>query len=305
MDNLKLIEDLKQDIPQTVAVIGYGSGIYKQTGYKQGEIPDKDVIIVVDDFKQFLLDDYDMNNHHFASEITKKNIERKKCDSFYSNIGCLKFNHNNVHFKALIVSRKALEQDLKTWKFFGMAGRLTKPILYQNLPTNLKESIKNNRRSILITALLFNTDDILKPIDLYNTISNLTYLYDFRTILPGEKKSKASDIVNGAFDFFDMIYGHTDIALNEANLIYNSHPVELIEQLPLDIKLYIFKHFGNFYSSDINKEKLIKISKIIKYYFRKTNFINSAKLAMSSSSTLGFSETVKHGLGKVKRHFVN
>ena len=59
MDNLEIIENLKQDMPDTVAVIGYGSGIYRQTGYTQDEKPDKDVIIVVDDFKDFLIVDFE------------------------------------------------------------------------------------------------------------------------------------------------------------------------------------------------------------------------------------------------------
>ena len=69
MDNLEIIEDLKEDLPETVAVIGYGSGIYKQTGYDVSERPDKDVIVVVDDFKQFLISDYEQNAHHFSRNL--------------------------------------------------------------------------------------------------------------------------------------------------------------------------------------------------------------------------------------------
>ena len=305
MNNLEIIENLKEDLPETVAVIGYGSGIYKQTGYDALEKPDKDVIVVVDDFKQFLISDYEQNAHHFSKGFDKSKLLRKKeSDNFYSNIGCLKFNHNNIHFKAMVVSRKALEQDLKTWKFFGMAGRLTKPILYQNIPEELEKAIQRNRENILITALLFNDKDVLTPTELYNTISNLTYLYDFRTILPGEKKSKATDIVSGAYDFFDTTYGQSKLITSSSQYIVNPHPIEFIGQLPDNIRIYLMNYLKDYNLDNMSKEELEKISHIIKKYFRKTNFINSIRLAISSSSTLGREETIKHGLSKVKRHFL-
>ena len=297
MDNLEIIEKLKNDLPQVLAVIGYGSGIYKQTGYNQNEKPDKDVIIVTEDFKDFLIEDYEKNPHHFSDDFDKHIlIKKKEKDKFYSNVGCLKFYHNNIHFKAMIISKKALEEDLKTWKYFGMSGRLTKPILYGNISQDLDKAIQNNRNNILITALLLNKQNTLTPNELYNTISKITYMYDFRTILPGEKKSKAKDIVNGAYNFFEQTYGTSLLIQRKSNIIYNNHPIEYIDKLPDNLKKYIYDNLKN-------KEDLEKLSKIIENYFRKTNFPNSIRLALSSTATLGKKETIKHGLSKVKRHF--
>lgn len=297
MDNLEIIEKLKNDLPQVLAVIGYGSGIYKQTGYNQNEKPDKDVIIVTEDFKDFLIEDYEKNPHHFSDDFDKHIlIKKKEKDKFYSNVGCLKFYHNNIHFKAMIISKKALEEDLKTWKYFGMSGRLTKPILYGNISQELDKAIQNNRNNILITALLLNKQNTLTPNELYNTISKITYMYDFRTILPGEKKSKAKDIVNGAYNFFEQTYGTSLLIQRRSNIIYNNHPIEYIDKLPDNLKKYIYDNLKN-------KEDLEKLSKIIENYFRKTNFPNSIRLALSSTATLGKKETIKHGLSKVKRHF--
>ena len=298
MDNLEIIEKLKGELPPTIAVIGYGSGIYKQTGYTNSEKPDKDVIIIVDDFKDFLISDHDKNPNHFSEDFDKRILLRKKeKDKFYSNVGCLKFYQDGIHFKAMVISKKSLEEDLNTWKYFGMAGRLTKPILYKNIPEDLEIEIKQNRRNILITALLLNHKDIISQSELYNTISKLTYMYDFRTILPGEKKSKSSDIVNGAFNFFEQTYNQSDVVTLENGILINPHPVELIDELPNNLKNYLNKH--------LNKEdyQLDEVSKIINNYFRKTNLPNSVRLALSSATTLGKKETIKHGLSKVKRHF--
>ena len=297
MDNLEIIEKLKNDLPQVLAVIGYGSGIYKQTGYNQNEKPDKDVIIVTEDFKDFLIEDYEKNPHHFSDDFDKHIlIKKKEKDKFYSNVGCLKFYHNNIHFKAMIISKKALEEDLKTWKYFGMSGRLTKPILYGNISQELDKAIQNNRNNILITALLLNKQNTLTPNELYNTISKITYMYDFRTILPGEKKSKAKDIVNGAYNFFEQTYGTSLLIQRKSNIIYNNHPIEYIDKLPDNLKKYIYDNLKN-------KEDLEKLSKIIENYFIKTNSPNSIQLALISTATLGKKETIKHGLSKVKRHF--
>lgn len=299
MDNLEIIESLKNELPKTEAVIGYGSGIYKQTGYNSEEKPDKDVIIIAEDFKDFLIEDYEQNPHHFSTDFDKRILLKKKeKEKFYSNIGCLKFYHDNIHFKAMIISKKALFEDLKTWKYFGMAGRLTKPILYQNIKEDLEIAIKQNRENILITALLLNPNRNITKKEIYNTISKITYMYDFRTILPGEKKSKSKDIVNGALDFFEKTYGQNNMI--KENIGINPHPVEQIDKLPENLKTYIT---ANLKSDDISEEDLKQLSKIINNYFRKTNLPNSIRLALSSSNTLGKKETIKYGLSKVKRHF--
>lgn len=303
MENLEIIQQLKQTLPQTYAIIGYGSGIYKQTGYDPNEIPDKDVIIITEDFKDFLIEDYEKNPHHFSEDFDKRNLsKRKEKEKFYRNIGCLKFYHDGIRFKAMIISKDALNQDLNTWKYFGMAGRLTKPIIYQNIPLELEEAIKRNRQSILITALLLNPSEVISPVQLYNTISKITYMYDFRTLVPGEKKTKPSDIVNGAYDFFEQIYGQNELIENNG-IINNPHPIELIETLPTNLQEYLIKHLNNTNLNEVDKKTLKTISKIINNYFRKTNLPNSINLALSSSTTLGPKETVKHGISKIKRHF--
>lgn len=302
MDNLNIIESLKTSLPDTIAIIGYGSGIYKQTSYTKDEKPDKDVIIITDNFKDFLIANYEKNPQHFSEDFDKTILSNKKNkNKFYNNIGCLKFYHEGIRFKAMIISKAALDEDLKTWKYFGMAGRLTKPILYQNIPDYLEKAINKNRESILITALLLQNGDFLSTKELYNTISKLTYMYDFRTILPGEKKSKSSDIVNGAFEFFESTYGQSNIITVHDDIIRNPHPIKLINTLPDNLKIYIMKHFDT--DRPISNKNLQKLSQIINNYFRKTNFPNSIRLAISSSTTLGKKETIKHGLTKVKRHF--
>ena len=297
MTNIETINSLKQSMPKSIAAIGYGSGIFKQTGYQENEKPDKDVILVVDDFKQFLIEDYEMNPEHFSKDFNK-NILYKKNEktNFYNNLGCLKLNHNGIHFKVMVVSKSALEYDLKTWKYFGMAGRLSKPILYQDMPANLEKAIIKNRENMLITSLLLNSEDKLNKIKLYETISKITYLYDFRTIFHAEKKTKSSDIVGGSLQFFENEYGENPIARINDDIVYNTHPIELIDSLPSNLKNTIYSEF--------NKKNVMtyeELSQIIENYFKKTNFTNSIRFALSSGAILGVKGSAQHVLQKFKK----
>ena len=297
MTNIETINSLKQSMPKSIAAIGYGSGIFKQTGYQENEKPDKDVILVVDDFKQFLIEDYEMNPEHFSKDFNK-NILYKKNEktNFYNNLGCLKLNHNGIHFKVMVVSKSALEYDLKTWKYFGMAGRLSKPILYQDIPADLEKAIIKNRENMLITSLLLNSEDKLNKIKLYETISKITYLYDFRTIFHAEKKTKSSDIVGGSLQFFENEYGENPIVKINDDIVYNTHPIELIDSLPSNLKNTIYSEF--------NKKPVMsyeELSQIIENYFKKTNFTNSIRFALSSGAILGVKGSAQHVLQKFKK----
>lgn len=304
MDNLELIKDLQNAMPESIAAIGYGSGVFKQIGYDKNEKPDKDIILVVEDFKQFLIDDYKMNPNHFSDDFNPNILYMKKeKNKFYNNLGCLKFYKDNIRFKLMIISKEALDFDLRTWKHFGMAGRLTKPILYDNIPEELETSIKKNRQNALITTLLYLKDRNITPNRFYKTLAKLTYMNDFRTILPGEKKTKSSDIVDGAFEEFHKIYKENEIINLEHEIAINNLPIEYINELPTNLKQAIYNGLKINHAYQITKNDAEKISNIIEKYIKDTNFINSIYLALSSSATLGAKESVRHGIAKVKKHF--
>lgn len=295
MNNLELIKDVKDSMPESIGAIGYGSGVFKQTGYSKDEVPDKDIILIVDNFRNFLLEDLEKNPSHFSDDFDRKVLEKiKDKTNYYNNLGCLKFYKDNIHYKVMIISKEALEFDLNTWKYFGMAGRLTKPILYDNLPNDLENLIKKNRTNAIITALLYDSKTFIDKKDFYQNVAKLTYMYDFRTVLPGEKKTKALDIVNGSLKFYDDYYLNNDIFIVRKDTIVNPHPIELIDELPENLKNYIIKHLKN--ENDLNE-----VRKVIDSYLLRTNFNNSIRLAIASSSTLGAKETIKHGMQKFKK----
>ena len=291
MENIELIRYMQETLPETVAVIGYGSGIYKQENYGP-EKPDKDAIVVVTNFRKFLIKDYQQNPHHFAKDFDKHVLYKQKSNSYYKNIGCLKYSEDGQRIKLMVISENALYQDLDTWRYFGMACRLTKPILYQDVPTRLDNAIKLNRERIARLALLYNPKDVLTPTELYETISQMSYQYDFRTTLHAEKKTKSKDIVGGAKDFFDDVYLRIPNLNYENGQIINEHILPEIGQMPAAFEEFMSKK---------NLTTTEEISKAVDDFLKKTNRINSIRLAISSGTTLGIKSSVKHGMQKVKK----
>lgn len=302
MNNIEIIKDLKKDLPSTIATIGYGSGMYKQKGYNENDKPDKDIIVVVENLHRFLTEDYHLNPYHFGHGMTNKykNIKDKDTDFFYHQIGCLKFPKNGINYKLLIVEQKAIEEDIESWKYYGLAARLSKPIICDELPQDIEELINYNRKNTATVALLTNPDDLVYRRQLYNTISNLSYIGDLRMIAHFEKSTKSSDIVAGAEEFYNEIYGPLLGIENKDDMIENQHPISSIEELPTGLKEYITRHIDLKHIST-NKEDLIKLKDIINNYFFKTNLKNTPLLMYSCTRTLGISKSIKHALTKKKK----
>ncbi len=301
MNDLDIIEELKKDLPETIAGIGYGSGFYRQKGYSKDAKPDKDIIFVVDNLHKFLAEDYQMNPEHFSAGTGKKykQVKTKKASFFYHKLGCLKFQKDSYHFKLIIVEKEALLYDVLTWKKYGIAARLSKPIIYGHIPHDIENAILYDREAAIITALLSQPKDEITKTELYNAISGFSYMGDWRMITHSEKKTKAGDIVEGAFGEFENIYGTSPLLKTQNDIIQNNHPVELIDMLPEGIKNHLLKKF-DLMDFNYSQEELEKLSKAIEEYFIITNMVNTPLLMYSCYKTLGVKKTIGHALSKRK-----
>lgn len=307
MNNIELIEDLRENLPESVAGIGYGSGMFYQKGYSANEKPDKDVILVVNNLHRFLTEDYQMHPEHFPKNASKKygKIENKNVKWFNNKIGCLKFSHNAVNFKLLITEKDALLYDLLSWNHFSLAGRLSKPITYGNIPEEIEDALRINCDNILKAALLATPEAKIVPEELYKTIAKLSYNGDIRMVLNFEKQSKATDIVDGSFNYFEQIYGRNPILTYDGDKIVNPYSVDFFDDLPAS--------FVNDVISKLNNEDLDKLADddnlketlqmAINDTFYKKNLINSLFLLYSCERTLGPKQAISHAITKKLKSF--
>ena len=300
--NLKIMKELEESMPGVIASIGYGSGMYPQKGYTKKDNPEKDVIVIVDDLNRFICEDYKVNPHHISKSIYDKFSKKKnKPRWFYHKLGCLKFSQDGYRFKLLIVQKDALLYDIATWKHFGLSARLSKPILYGDIPSDIEQAIEYNRFSVLITALLSTPQHMLPLEELYKTISNLSYIGDLRMLLHFEKANKAANIVDGAYEEFDKIYGSNSLIIPFDDMIFNNHPINHINSLPANLRDYLLKKIDLYKFNKNDPEQLVKIKKLIIDYFTDVNIKNTPLVMYSCQRTLGIKAAAKHAIMKKVR----
>ena len=103
----------------------------------------KDVIITVDNFNEWLEANLKKNPEHYSLDKNGKPIfKRTRNKSYYDKIGCLKFSYNQDQIKMMIIEQDALKKDLDTWRYFGMAGRLTKPVILDEATPEIVKRIE-------------------------------------------------------------------------------------------------------------------------------------------------------------------
>ena len=76
-----------------------------------------------------------------------------------------------------VISIKDLAEDLRTWRWLYISGRLQKPVIIlseQNLGI-LDDLLKKNLKSAALTGLLFINSDHCTEEELYRSITKISY----------------------------------------------------------------------------------------------------------------------------------
>ena len=60
------IKEFVENRPEVIAAYGYGSGVFKQSGYNQNEQKQIDLIFVVDDLKKWHLANIEKNPNDYS-----------------------------------------------------------------------------------------------------------------------------------------------------------------------------------------------------------------------------------------------
>lgn len=204
---------VRHNFPQTGVslVFGYGSKVVEQGG-KQSASDLVDIIIAVDNPKEWHQENYSRNNHHYSFlRYLPNNVDQ--ITYIQENFGA-KIYYNpyvrisNLSIKYGIIKTDHLIEDLKYWNKLYVAGRLHKPVdfIINTCDKNecLRYAMKFNKESAIRAALL-QLPETFDTSLLYKTITGLSYHGDIRMIF-GEDKNKINNIVSKQMDRFDQLY---------------------------------------------------------------------------------------------------
>lgn len=296
MENIKKIEDFISKRPKIKAAYGYGSGVFKQTGYTEKDKPQIDLILVVDDLKKWHLNNIKKNPHDY-SFTGKLYYKYASINSLKGNTGITYLSNiqeNGSVYKYGTIEEKDLLKYLDTWESFYIPGRFQKRILPIIESKKIAEMNQKNRDSVLFTALLTLSDKKNQLIDIYTQICGLSYLGDTRMRF-AENPRKVLNIVEGSYDSFLEIYGTSNdyFTVNKKNQlkIDTTNLLSSIHKLPICLYQYLEKNIEEYNIEEVRKKIL--------EYFTQLNKLESSKQTIKGLWTNGLVRSIQYAFQKV------
>lgn len=227
--------------PETVAIIGYGSGINPQRG-QENRKPQIDLIVVVDDLKKWHALNIKKNpkDYSFSGKLFFKYAPKKWLRSGGKITYMTYIPFDGSKYKIGTIEKDDFLNDLSNWETFYMAGRMQKPILIVKAPENIEEAINFNRQAGLQSTELLLGEGEFDEEYFYTILAGLSYVGDTRMGI-AENPDKVLNIVKGRFDFYQDVYG-SQLKIKDGNVIAR---VESTDNLPKDLRQYLDSYSGN------------------------------------------------------------
>ena len=131
MESKQIINEFLNDRPAVCGAYGYGSGVFKQNNYNGEVNPQIDLILIVEDMKEWHKENIEKNptDYSFLGRIRLGHITREAMKGKNHVTYCTSIKVNNHLFKYGLIEEKDFIKDLQTWEPFYVAGRFQKPTL--------------------------------------------------------------------------------------------------------------------------------------------------------------------------------
>lgn len=185
----------------------YGSGVFKQKGYRENEKPMLDFVFAVSHPNHWHSiniaqhkDHYSFIARMFGSNVVSI-LQNKVGAGVWFNVECMV--HGRI-IKYGVVSVDTLVKDLMDWETLYMAGRMQKPINVLRDEPRIKLANQVNLSSAVRASLLLLPETFSEE-ELYREITSLSYRGDFRMSV-GENPNKIKNIVSTQSDYFTKLY---------------------------------------------------------------------------------------------------
>lgn len=298
MNKEEAIKKFALQRPESRAVYGYGSGVFKQASSK-GK-PLTDVIFLVDDIKDWHLTNMRMNPKDYSLlgkvYLSKSSLEKIKGINgitYFSEI-----NGGEYTFKYGVIEVLDFINGLDTWGNIFMAGRFHKPVLELKSETKIRDSIDYNRRCALMIACLFCDKEVTDR-EIYNKLCGLSYLGDARMAI-AENPHKVENIVEGSYDKLKEIYPLTESYLTsiDGDRYCINHQIILsrISELPEALLEYLYDKGTDFKDIDMLCINIYE-------YLTSKNKIESRAQIIQGVKTNGVLRSIPYAFAKVKKRF--
>lgn len=197
-----------------LTLIGYGLGVLPQAGYNPEAQQQIDLIHVVDDLGAFhKRNTQQLPQHYSTTRVALLNLIQG-LEGIYFNPYC-NINHSVVKYG--VVLRHGALRDLTEWLQMYFAGRMQKPVNYVRdndaMVKFLNQFNLKNAMTLLVIILggarlshRPQVQELFTERQLYEQITRLSYLGDFRMYVGGENPNKVKNIVEKQYALFKQVY---------------------------------------------------------------------------------------------------
>ena len=303
MQNLSIRERIVsfiETLPEVVSVKAYGSSIAYQSGYKDNEKKQVDLIVVVDDIKKFYEENLKKNKYMYklTPSIYFKHASSKGLKKAAGICYTTDINYGIDTYKMGVIEKADVLDDLMNWKTFYIAGRFQKEMFTAKEDEEIEKANEVNKKNALTVALLLLDKENPKLIDLYEKICSLSYMGDSRKSFKAEDPNKIKKIASGSKEHFNKEFKEKTTLFTcdkEENIkIDYDKTFKMIKYLPDDLKNKIDEYGGT-------KDNIDKVREAIKDYL--TKIIKSSSLGQTKKGilTTGPKNSIVYALSKLKK----
>lgn len=306
MENLDIRErigEFVKTLPEVKSVKAYGSSIAYQSGYKENEKKQVDLIVIVDDIKKFYEENLKKNKYMYKF-TPKIYFKHAKADSLKKAAGICyttDINYGIDTYKMGVIEKVDVLDDLLNWKTFYMAGRFQKEMYTAIEDKEIEKANVINKKNALTVALLLVDKEKPTLLDLYETICSLSYKGDSRKSFKAEDPNKIKKLASGSKEHFNKEYrDKTDLFTcdkKEYITINYEEVFKRIKNLPDALKEQIKEAVGD---KDY-KDSLPIIRETINKYLE--TIIKSSSLGQTKKGilTTGPKNSINYALAKLKK----
>lgn len=295
--------------------IGYGSGVLPQAGYESKDDKEKqiDFIHIVGDNQLFHAQNTKQFPHHYSSTSLWIIGFIQRTGIYFNPF--VKLNDRLIKYG--IISKRDSVIDLTEWSSLYFAGRLQKPV---NFIKDSDKMIKflnqyNLKNAMSLSILILESSRVFSERQLYEQITKLSYLGDFRMAVGGENPNKIKNIVEKQFGQFKKLYdpilsyfiqrNFLIIQENGEDRIFRTNvntnnKIKMISTLPLQFRSQLYQLYQEKSIKEIAKDPDLgdKLIKIVTKTIRFSSVMQSIKGIFSA----GILNSIKYAWAKNRKY---